>query len=344
MLRRVASVVVTHSPPVVHNGRTMRRSILYRDGKLGPIDVDESTPSALDHAGSLLWLDILGPTEEDFDFLQQVFGFHPLAIEDARRGGQRAKVDEYRGYNLIVLFDLSLSDEAEAVQVRELTMFISERFVITVHKDPIHCIDDLWNRLHHEPSILEPQPLCQLVYQLSDSLVDDYFPILDRFDEQLSEIEEQLFDGQWRVTLPRLFSIRKAIVSMRRLTNQMRDAFNVLLRREEIIFSEQTLPYYTDIYDHLLRISDNLEMQRDLLSGALESYLSMQSNELNLTVRKLTAVTVLIMVPTLIAGIYGMNFDFMPELGWTFGYPLALGMMALSLVLLFFYFRRIGWF
>jgi magnesium transporter len=321
----------------------MRRSLLYRDGKLEPTEVDESISSAIDDAGSLLWLDSLSPTEEDFAFLSRTFGFHPLAMEDARRGGQRAKVDEYKGHNLIVMFDLSLDDEAETVQVRELTMFVSERYVITLHKEPIHCIDDLWKRLHHEPSILEPHPLCQLVYQLSDSLVDDYFPILDRFDERLAELEEQLFDGSWRVTLPRLFSLRKAIVAMRRLTNQMRDVFNVLLRREEVIFSDQTLPYYTDIYDHLLRISDNLEMQRDLLSGAVESYLSMQSNELNLTVRKLTAVTVLIMVPTLIAGIYGMNFDFMPELGWTFGYPLALGMMGLSLVLLFLFFRRIGW-
>jgi magnesium transporter len=321
----------------------MLRSICYRDGKVRPIDVVESAPSALDGAGSLLWLDVVDPSEADFDFLSHAFKFHPLAMEDARRGGQRAKVDEYQGYNLIVLFDLSLDGEAEEVEVRELTMFVGERFVITLHKEPIHCIDDLWNRLHHESSILEPLPLCQLVYQLSDSLVDDYFPILDRFDERLAELEEQLFDGTWRVTLPLLFSLRKAIVSMRRLTNQMRDAFNVLLRREEIIFNDQTLPYFTDVYDHLLRISDNLEMQRDLLSGAVESYLSMQSNELNLTVRKLTAVTVLIMVPTLIAGIYGMNFDNMPELSWTFGYPLALGMMALSLVLLFFYFRRIGW-
>src|ERR1044071_10427852 len=104
----------------------MRRSIVYHDGKIRPIDVDESTPSGLDSDGSLLWLDILDPTEADFDFLSHAFKFHPLAIEDARRGGQRAKVDEYRGYNLIVLFDLSLNDEAEEVRVRELTIFVSE--------------------------------------------------------------------------------------------------------------------------------------------------------------------------------------------------------------------------
>jgi magnesium transporter len=322
----------------------MRRSILYRDDKVTPIEVDESTPASLEGGESILWLDILRPTEADFDFLSRAFKFHPLAMEDARRGRQRAKIDEYHGYNLIVLFDLGLDGEAEEVNVRELTIFVSEHFVITLHPEPIHSIDDLWNRLHHEASILEPQPLCQLVYQIADSLVDDYFPILDRFDERLAELEEQLFESTQRVTLSRLFSMRKAIVAMRRLTNQMRDVFNILLRREQIIFSDQTLPYFTDIYDHLLRISDNLEMQRDLLSGALESYLSIQSNELNITVRKLTAVTVLVMVPTLIAGIYGMNFDVMPELAWTFGYPLALGMMALSLVILYFYFRRIGWF
>jgi magnesium transporter len=322
----------------------MRRSIIYRDGRVEPLEDGKSVRSALDEGRSLLWIDILAPTDDEFGALRDEFGFHPLAMEDAVRGRQRAKVDEYPGYNLIVMFDLSLDNDADEVHVRELTMFVGERFLITLHREPIHSIDDLWTRLHNEPSIIEPHPLSLLVYQLADSVVDDYFPIVDRFDDRLAELEEQLFDSAHQVTLPRLFAMRKTLVGMRRLTNQMRDVFNVLIRREQIIFHESSLPYYTDVYDHLLRISDNLEMQRDLLSGALESYLSIQSNELNLTVRKLTAITVMVMVPTLIAGIYGMNFHYMPELAWLLGYPLSLGMMGLSFVLLFYYFRRIGWF
>jgi magnesium transporter len=321
----------------------MRRSVVYRDGILAPVEDGEACRSALDDGRSLLWVDILSPTDEDFAALRDDFRFHPLAMEDAMRGRQRAKVDEYPDHNLIVLFDLSLDDEADLVVVRELTLFVAENFIITLHREPIHAIDDLWSRLEREPSIIEPHPLSLLVYQLSDSLVDDYFPIVDRFDDRLAELEEGLFGGPGRVTLPRMFSMRKSLVEMRRLTNQMRDVFNTLTRREQIVFNETMLPYYTDIYDHLLRISDTLELQRDILSGALEAYLSIQSNDLNVTVRKLTAFTVMVMVPTLIAGIYGMNFTFMPELEWLWGYPMALGLMVVCGLGLFVYMRRIGW-
>jgi magnesium transporter len=321
----------------------MRRSVVYRDGILAHVEDGEAFRSALDDGRSLLWVDILSPTDEDFAALRDDFRFHPLAMEDAMRGRQRAKVDDYPDHNLIVLFDLSLDDEADLVVVRELTLFVAENFIITLHREPIHAIDDLWSRLEHEPSIIEPHPLSLLVYQLSDSLVDDYFPIIDRFDDRLAELEERLFEGPGRITLPRMFSMRKSLVEMRRLTNQMRDVFNTLTRREQVVFNESMLPYYTDIYDHLLRISDTLELQRDILSGALEAYLSIQSNDLNVTVRKLTAFTVMVMVPTLIAGIYGMNFMFMPELEWLWGYPMALGLMMVCGLGLFVYMRRIGW-
>jgi magnesium transporter len=328
---------------VLHNGMSMRRSIVYRDGHVLPVEDGDAIRSALEDGRSLLWVDILSPTDEDFAALRDEFEFHPLAMEDAMRGGQRAKVDEYPEHSLIVLFDLGLDAAADQAQVRELTMFVAEYFVITLHQEPIHAIDDVWSRLEREPSIIKPHPLSLLVYQLADCLVDDYFPIVDRFDERLADLEEQLFNSPGRVTLPRMFTIRKELVEMRRLVNQMRDVFNVLTRREQIVFNQNMLPYYTDVYDHLLRISDTLELQRDILSGALEAYLSIQSNELNVTVRKLTAATVMVMVPTLIAGIYGMNFDYMPELQWLLGYPMALGLMAASGAGLYLFMRRIGW-
>lgn len=322
----------------------MRRAIIYRDHIVQPAEDDATICAALEDHAALLWLDLHEPDADEFAVIQSDFGFHPLAIEDAMREQQRAKVDEYAGYNLIVLLDLGLEDDAESVHLKQITLFVGERFVITVHREPIHAIDDLWLRLQQEPSIIEPHPLSLLVYQLADSLVDDYFPIVDRFDDRLADLEEQLFDAPGRVTLPRLFTMRKSLIEMRRLTNQMRDVFNILSRREQVVFNEYTVPYYTDVYDHLLRISETLELQRDLLGGALESYLSIQSNELNVTVRKLTAVTVMVMVPTLIAGIYGMNFVHMPELEWTFGYPMAIAVMVLTGAGLYVYLKRIGWF
>lgn len=322
----------------------MRRSIVYRDGRIAPASDGAECTTALEDDRSLLWVDMREPDAEDFAVLRDEFRFHPLALEDAMREEQRAKVDEYAGYNLIVLFDLSLEDESEQVRPREITLFVGANFVVTVHQEEIPCIDQLWTRFHREPSIIEPHPLSLLIYHIADGLVDEYFPIVDRFDDRLADLEEQLFDNPGRLALPHLFGIRKSLIAMRRLTNQMRDVFNILSRREQIVFNENTLPYYTDVYDHLLRISDTLELQRDLLTGAIETYLSIQSNELNITVRKLTAVTVVVMVPTLIAGIYGMNFDNMPELGWPYGYPMALAAMVLSAAGLYYYLRRVGWF
>jgi magnesium transporter len=322
----------------------MLRSVLYRDGRVADAGNCDSIQTALEDSGSVLWVDMYAPDDSDYAVLRDDFRFHPLALEDAMREDQRAKVDQYAGYNLIVMFDLSLEPDSDQVKQKELTLFVGPNFVVTVHQEAIHSVDELWARLQQEPSIIAPHPLSLLVYQLADSLVDDYFPIVDLFDDRLADLEEQLFDSPGRVTLARLFTMRKSLIAMRRLTNQMRDVFNLLSRREQIVFNENTIPYYTDVYDHLLRVSDTLELQRDLLAGALETYLSIQSNELNLTVRKLTAVTVMIMIPTLIAGIYGMNFTHMPELQSDYGYPLALGVMVASSVGVYYYLKRRGWF
>ncbi|MFN0073278.1 MAG: magnesium/cobalt transporter CorA [Chloroflexota bacterium] len=321
----------------------MRRSIVYRDGAITKLADSAAIAAALEQKDSLVWVDMQSPDESDYAVIRDDFQFHPLAVEDVERQGQRAKVDQYRDYNLIVLLDLELNHGAAEMQMRQLMLFVGVNFVVSVHTASITAVDEFWQRLEREPSIIAPHPLSLLVYQIADALVDNYFPIVDHFDDRLSDLEDQLFDGLGRVTLSRLFAMRKSLIGMRRLTNQMRDVFNILVRREQLVFHENTLPYYTDIYDHLLRISETLELQRDLLSGALESYLSIQSNELNLTVRKLTAVTVMVMVPTLIAGIYGMNFDIMPELRWALGYPMAIVLMMLSGAGLFFYFHRIDW-
>lgn len=321
----------------------MRRTVIYSNGAVSEAADDAAAREALGRTDVLVWTDIQAPDDDDFALLRDGFHFHPLALEDAARGGQRAKVDPYDDYSLIVLFDLALEESSEQVRTRELMLFVGRNFVVSLHAEVIAPLDEVWGRLQRDPRIIEPHPLGFLVHQIADGLVDNYFPIVDEFDDRLSDLEEQLFDGVARLSLTRLFTMRKSLIAMRRLVNQMRDVFNILLRREEAVFHESTLPYFTDVYDHLLRISDTLELQRDLAAGALESYLSIQSNDLNITVRKLTAVTLLLMIPTLIAGIYGMNFQYMPELEWVYGYPLAIVAMLGSALGVWLYLKRAGW-
>jgi magnesium transporter len=324
----------------------MRRLVIVRDGVAQPSHGDDEIGPALDDSRSLLWLDVQNPSDEDLDCLRDRFQFHPLAIEDAMPGAwrnRRAKVDQYAGYSVIVLFDLMLRDESQRVHGSVVTLYVGRNFVVTAHQSAIRSLDELRERISNEPEMLKTYPLSLLIYQIADGLVDDYFPIVDKFDERLGDMEEKLFEGSGRGSLQSIFEIRKSLILMRRLTGQMRDVFNVLSRREQPFFAEGTVPYYTDVYDHLLRLSDTLDLQRDLLTGALESFLSIQSNELNQTVRTLTSVTVIVMVPTLIAGIYGMNFTHMPELDWTYGYPVALGAMLALMGGLVAYFRKLGW-
>src|SRR5262245_925439 len=172
----------------------MRRSIVYSDKCVSELGDPEAIKAALADHGSLLWVDMRAPDDSDFAVLRDKFQFHPLALEDAMREEQRAKVDEYAGYNLIVLFDLSLEQESEQVRLRELTLFVGLNFIVTVHQDEIPSLEQLWTRLQQEPRIIEPHPLSLLVYQVADGLVDDYFPIVDRFDDRLADLEEQLFD------------------------------------------------------------------------------------------------------------------------------------------------------
>ena len=317
------------------------RALIYRDQSLRePASLDELDAVRRD-PDALLWLDLARPEAADLALLRDEFEFHPLAIEDVERAEMRAKLDSYDGYSLMVLFDLSM--EAQAIHVSELKLFVGQNYIVSVHHAPIHSLEELRVRWLREPQLVQPHPLSLLLHQIADGLIDDYFPIVDAIDERLADVEERLFDGAAHSALADIFALRKQLIQGRRLIAQMRDVFNVLSRREQPFFDERTVPYFTDVYDHLLRLSDTLEMQRDLVTGALETYLSIQSNQLNQTMRTLTAVTLIVMVPTLIAGVYGMNFRHMPELDWPYGYPLAIALMLLVAVGLLGYFRRAGW-
>jgi magnesium transporter len=308
-----------------------------------PLRVDEH---------ELLWVDVADPQDADVAWLERSFGFHPLALEDVARRHQRPKLDEYPGYYFGVLYAARVggAPDAPRVTTSELQFFWGQRYFVTIHAEPFPEIDDLAARAR--AGVLAPvvhaknRPLQipDLVYRLIDAVVDGYFPAVDAFAEWIEDVEEQMFAGRRAPeTLQTIFALRKDLFHLRRVVAPSREVVNVLLRRDHDLFGDEFYAFFQDVYDHTVRVLDSLDVYRDLLSSALDTHLSVVSNEVSQTVKKMTAVTAILMVNALVAGIYGMNFDVMPELSWRYGYAWALGLMAAATVTLWALFKRIRW-
>ncbi len=289
----------------------------------------------------ILWVDVADPTSRDFDDLAREFGFHPLAIEDCKNEHQRPKADEYQGYYFIVLYEAEMQPGC-MLELRELNIFLGETYLVTVHSQPIRAIpraQHLWQQW----SDLAERRTGVPSYLLMDAIVDDYMPMLDEFADLLEEIEERIFEEFHTEALQEIFRIKKQLLFLRRAVAPLRDIFNILLRREQPIFSRETMVYFQDVYDHQLRVADTIDTLRELATATMEAFLSVSGNRMNVVMKRLTSISTILMSVTLIAGIYGMNFAFMPELGWRYGYVGALAAMLVVGLALYFYFRRIKW-
>jgi magnesium transporter len=308
-------------------------------------------PAALDlQRAELVWLDVEQPTPDDVRWLAETFRFHHLALEDVLGRHQRAKIDEYAGYYFVVLYATRVDVRHRRLDVSELQFFWGPNYLVTVHGEPFPELADLARRLHDGTvtSIATdgaPPVVPDLAYRLLDAIVDGYFPAVDAVAEWSEAIEERMFEGgrQAEETLQAIFDLRKDLLHLRKVLAPNREAVNALLRRDNSLFSSAFVPYFQDIYDHIVRVIDTLDTYRDLLASALETHLSIISNELGQTVKRMTAITAVLMVTALIAGIYGMNFEYMPELHWTYGYPFAIALMLGAGTLLLVVFHRIKW-
>jgi magnesium transporter len=290
---------------------------------------------------NIVWVDVADPTSQDFDDLAREFGFHPLAIEDCRNEHQRPKIDEYQGYYFLVLYEAEMNPGCQ-LELRELNIFLGENYIVTVHSQPIRAIKKsqaLWRQWMDLAERKTGLPF----YLLMDAIVDDYMPMLDEFSDRLEEIEEKIFEDFQTESLREIFRIKKQLLFLRRAAVPMRDVFNTLLRREQPIFSRETMVYFQDVYDHLLRVADSIDALREIVNSTMEAYLSVSGNRMNIIMKRLTSISTILMSITLIAGIYGMNFQFMPELLWRYGYVGALASMLIIGLALYFYFRKIKW-
>jgi magnesium transporter len=295
-----------------------------------------------DHPDVTLWLDLVKPTETEIRLLREEFGFHPLAIEDATRTHQRPKVDSYGNYYFVVFYCIDMDADSHDLCTTPIYLFIGSNYLVTVHNEPIAAVDETLRRWQADDSPLE-QDVAALVYALLDAIVDEYFPVMDQVADRADELEDSIFGKFDEKALEEIFQLKKDLLQIRRVVAPERDVLNVMLRRDIKVFDADDVVYLQDVYDHIVRTTDALDSYRDILSSALDSFLSMQSNRLNQIVKVLTITSIVLMASALVAGIYGMNFDYMPELHWRYGYLWALGLMvaiAGGTILLF---RRLKW-
>lgn len=294
---------------------------------------------------TLVWLDLEAPDAAEVALLREEFGFHPLAIEDAVKEHERPKVDAYPNYYLFVFYAAAYNGEADGSQIdlRGLNIFGGKNFIVTIHRHTIAQVTQTMARWQLPASPLG-NSVGGILHALLDAIVDDYFTLMDQVVDRVEELEDQIFSRQREGSIEEIFSLKKDLLLLRRVVAPERDVLNVLLRQETAIFKPEGLLYMQDVYDHLVRVTDTIDTYRDLLSSALDSYLSLQSNQLNQLVKLLTLFSIILMACSLVAGIYGMNFDVMPELHWPLGYPFALGLMLfIGLALGLFFHSRKWW-
>jgi len=317
---------------------------VYQDGSLHeevPYDrlVIERAREAGDHR---VWLDVIDPTDAELSELESEFGLHELSIEDSRRWGQRSKVEFYPDYLFLTAHGLTIGDGDELVD-SEVHLFAGRGFyLITIRREPLFTFESAVQRLGRDQALMG-EGIGFLLYLVTDEIVDGYLDAVERLEDLSDDLEDRVFseDGDADVQED-IFKLKRKVVKFRRLAIPMREVVDLMQEFPGLVTPE-LVPYFRDVQDHVIRSIEFIDNIRDLLTSALESQLAQVSNRLSIVMKQLSAWASIILVPTLIAGVYGMNFRNMPELRWQVGYPLAIGLMLVAAGLLYRSFKKREW-
>ena len=314
---------------------------VYENGrKLAEIPKEE-IKAHLGKPGRFVWVALRDPTPGELEEMRGVFGLHELAVEDAVHGNQRPKVEEYGQCIFVVMHTVELDDEE--LLVGEIDVFAGPDYVLSVRKRAKQGFGNVRERCEREPHLLAQGP-GYVVYTLMDAIVDRYFPVIDALEDALDKIEERIFEGDPTAeNIKALYGLRRRLMLLRHAAGPLHEAAGKLYggRVPEIVAGAQE--YFRDIYDHLFRINQSMDSLREMLTTAISVDLSLITVHESEIVKRLASYAALVAVPTMIAGIYGMNFEWMPELHWRMGYPLALAAMVVTDGYLFYRFRKAGW-
>ena len=315
--------------------------VVYQNGKKLADIAQEDIHRYLNQPKCFVWVALRDPEPDELATMQREFGLHELAVEDAHHGHQRPKLEEYGDSLFAVMHTIELA--GEELRVGEMDVFVGENYVLSVRSGSEQGFANVRARCEREPHLLK-QGAGFVLYALMDAVVDRYFPVIDALELELERVEERIFAGSpARANVEALYAIKRKLMVLKHAAGPLHEAASKLYGGRVPEVCAGTQEYFRDVYDHLFRINQSIDSLREMVTTAISVNLSLITLQENETTKRLAAYAALVAVPTMIAGIYGMNFEYMPELKWAFGYPATLAVMGGIDAYLFFRFRRAGW-
>jgi magnesium transporter len=317
-------------------------SAVYVDGKRVVVpDSLEGIYETYREKDGFAWIGLYEPTSDEFDSVAGEFGLHPLAVRDALRAHQRPKVERYGETLFVVIKAARYVEEKEVVEFGEVHAFVGPDFVVTVRYGETNELQEVRRSLEGRPDLLRKGPYAVL-YAIMDRTVDDYVPVVDGLANDIDEIEVEVFENKPDVS-KRIYELSREVIRFHQATQPLAGTLESLTQEETSDIDREVRRYLRDVQDRVLRVTDQAQGFRELLQNILSVNLTLASVNQNDQVKKISAWAAILIVPTLITGIYGMNFDFMPELHWAYGYPVALLLMLTISLILYWGFKRRGW-
>ena len=315
----------------------------YCEGRrVANVDLDEIS-NVLHQTDKFVWIGLHEPDEALLQKVQKQFCLHDLAVEDAHNAHQRPKLESYGDTLFIVLRTAQMNYKEHHIDFGETHFFLGKNFIVTVRHGSSLAYTDVRARCENTPHLLGKGPGFAM-YAVMDSIVDQYFPVIEALEQELIDVEEKIFgEKPSRETTEQIYMLKREMLEVKRAITPLIDICNRLMRFDIILIPEDTRPYFRDVYDHSLRINEMLDNARELVTAALEANFSLTSISQSEVSKKFAGWAAIIGVPTMVAGIYGMNFKSMPELNWPYAYPLVLTLTFGLCVILYLVFKRSGW-
>ncbi|MGZ5340978.1 MAG: magnesium/cobalt transporter CorA [Solirubrobacterales bacterium] len=317
----------------------------YKDGKRqdgGNLELEDAARCVSGEPGEFVWIGLHEPQPGELEELQSLFNLHELAVEDAERMHERPKIEDYEESWFIVLRTAHYHQQEEIVHFGEIHMFVGRGYVITIRHGGGSELVSARSRLEGRPDLLG-LGTSSAVWAVVDKVVDDYLPVVDGIEDDIEEVEEEVFDDDNPAPTQRIYGLKREVVEFHRSVWPLLAPLDGLEHGSIAAVPEGLRPYFRDVHDHARRVDDQVSSQRELLTSVLEANLALVSVSQNEVIKQISSYAAIIAVPTFIASVYGMNFEHMPELGKAWGYPACLGVMAVSILFLVRYFRRINW-
>jgi magnesium transporter len=317
--------------------------VAYCDGqRVAQVEV-EAIQEALLRDDQFIWIGLREPEIELVQHIQQAFGLHELAIEDALCAHQRPKIERYGESLFVVLRTANLNPDDQSIAFGETHIFLCAQSIVVLRHGPSAPYTGVRARLEADPKLLRRGPGAAL-YALMDFVVDQYFPIIDALEHQLQSLEDTIFRGVFsRETPAQIYQLQGQLIMVKRAISPLIDICNRLTRADYQLIPGELQPYFRDVYDHVVRLNELVDTQRELLTTALEANFSLMSIAQNDVMKRFAGWGAIIALPTMIAGVYGMNFDVMPELRWPYSYPLVIALLVMLCSFLYIRFRRANW-